>query len=49
MLGHKLGGLQDALGLVYVAPNAVVVDGDVLQDPLRVDQIGAPEGHPVVL
>ncbi len=49
MFGQELGGLQHALGLINVASDAHVVDGDLLQDTLRVDQVGAPEGHPIIL
>ncbi len=49
MLSHKLDSLQHSLGLVDVAPNAHIVDGDVLQDALRVDQVGPTEGHSIIL
>jgi len=49
MLLDKLNGLQQALGLIHIASNGHVVDGDLFNVAIRVDDEEAPEGYACVL
>ena len=49
MLCSELDGLKQAQCLVHAAPNGHVVDGGLLQHPLRVDDEQAPQSYSLVL
>ena len=49
MLCSELDGLQQTQRLIHTAPNGHVVDGGLLQNPLRVDDEQAPQSYPLVL
>ncbi len=49
MLCSELDSLQQAQGLVHTAANGQVVDGRLLQHPLRVDDEQATQSYSLVL
>lgn len=49
MLCHELNGLHQTLGLVHVTPHAKTVHGNLLNDPLRVDDEQPAQSYAKIL